>query len=349
MARVSDSPMSAARFTGPSRHFDGPHRCSKVFAVVLLIFSGCAGHRPSDSGTGYSKTSEVQVVRVIGNEFVHDPAAPASSAALLEAPVALAVAPNGDLVIADRQSGQIFKTDASGNLLASAAYFDPRGLSSTRAPRFVRIDYTGNVCVSDAVNPRITIYDSRLRPVSSLAPPYDALNLPEGSISGLAFGSYGEFYMADQLNGRIYRFDASGRFIADFQSEGGSLTQLSRPQGLACADLDGAIYVCESGNSQIIVFDNLGAPIRTFGGSELREPVAVALDRQGRCFVADAAGDAVVVFNREGQFLDRIDAGRIGFADFAAPSDVCISDSTLYIADPSHGRILHIRFAAPAP
>jgi DNA-binding beta-propeller fold protein YncE len=315
------------------------------------MLTGCAGHKQTGAGavSGYRESAPVEVVRVLDKEFVRDPAAPNAATPLIESPVALAVAANGGMVIADRRSGRILKTDARGNLRGSVAYFDPRGLSATRAPRFVRTDYIGNVYVSDASNARISIYDSRLRPVSSLSPPYAALELPEGSISGLAFGSYGEFYMADLLNGRIFRFDASGRFLAQFPGDEETLPPLNRPMGLACANLDGAVYVCESGNAQIVVFDNLGAQVRTFGGSELKDPVAIALDTQGRCFVADAAFDAVVVFTREGRFLGRLDAGRIGFADFNAPTDVTISDESLYIADPSHGRILQIRFGADTP
>ncbi len=312
------------------------------------MLAGCAGQNQTGTSvdSGYRESAPVEVVRILDREFVRDPAAPSAATTLFQSPVALAVAANGDMVVADRLSGRILKTDTRGNLLGSVAYFDPRGLSTTRAPRFVRTDYTGNVYVSDAVNARISIYDSRLRPVTSLSPPYDALELPEGSVSGLAFGNYGEFYVADLVNGRIFRFDASGRYLAQFPSEEEAIPALNRPMGLAYASLDGTIYVCESGNAQIVVFDNLGAQVRTFGGSELENPVAVALDKQGRCFVADAALDAVVVFTREGRFLGRLDAGRMGFADFSGPTDVTISDGSLYIADPSHGRILQIRFGA---
>ena len=338
----------------PSSLWDGLVRAARFvlrflsLATVVLMLAGCAGQNQTGAGaaSGYCESAPVEIIRVLDREFVRDPAVPNAATPLIESPVALTVAANGDMVIADRNSGRILKTDRRGNLLGSVAYFDARGLSSTRAPRFVRTDYTGNVYVSDAVNARISIYDSRLRPVTSLSPPYEALELPEGSVSGLAFGTYGEFYMADLFNGRIYRFDASGRYLAQFPGDEEALPPLNRPMGLACADLDGAVYVCESGNAQIVVFDNLGAQVRTFGGSELKDPVAIALDQQGRYFVADAALDAVVVFTREGRFLGRLDAGRIGFADFTAPTDVTISDASLYIADPSHGRILQIRFGA---
>ncbi len=343
---------------GPSCLGDGLVRLNRIvllaasLGAVVLMLAGCAGQKQQSAASAsknFSVSAPVDVIRVLDSEFVRDPGTQGAASALFQSPVALAVSANGDIVMADRGSGQILKTDARGNLLGSTAYFDARGLSSTRAPRFVRVDFNGNVYVSDAANSQISIYDSRLRPVSSILPPYDALDLAEGSVSGIAFGSYGEFYAADLLNGRIFRFDASGRFLAEIPGKDDATAPLNRPMGLACASLDGSIYVCESGNAQIVVFDNLGTQIRTFGGSDLKNPVAIALDKQGRCYVADAALDAVVIFTRDGHYLGRLDAGRIGFADFSAPTDVTISDGSLYIADPSHGRILQIRFGAETP
>lgn len=350
--------MRLKRRPGPFCHHDGSVRRQRAglraafLIVVVSLLAGCAGQKQQTNATasqGFSASAPVEVIRVLDSEFVRNPGARGASSDLFQNPVALAVAANGDIVMADRGSGQIIKTDTRGNLLGSTAYFDPRGLASTRAPRFVRADFNGNVYVSDAVNAQIAIYDSRLRPVSSILPPYDALEMSEGSVSGLAFSSFGEFYAADMLNGRIFRFDASGRSLAEIPGKDDATAPLNRPMGLACSDLDGSIYVCESGNAQIVVFDNLGTQTRTFGGSDLRDPVAIALDQQGRCYVADASLGAIVIFTREGRYLGRLDAARIGFADFSAPTDVTISDGSLYIADPSHGRILQIRFGAETP
>ncbi len=320
--------------------------------VALLTMAGCAGSGgPANNAAsgGFRQSAPVEVIRVLDREFVRNSSTATTSPVSLQNPIAMAVSANGDLMIADKGNGQIIRTDAQGNLLASAAYFDPRGLSTTRAPRFVRMDYNGNVYITDAVNAQVVIYDSRLRPVSTMVPPYAALNLSEGAISGIALGSYGEFYAVDMFNGRIFRFDASGRYLATIPSPDEATAPLNHPVGIACSDHDGSVYVCEAGNAQIVVFDNLGTVLRTFGGSDLKDPVAIALDKQGRCYVADDKLDAIMIFNRDGRYIDRLDAGRIGFADFGAPTDVTISDASLYIADPTHGRILQIRFGAGTP
>lgn len=318
-----------------------------LLAAAAAMLTGCAGSGGQGSkktARGLDITAPVELVRTLDSGFLQNPKYPGLPVPGWLNPVSLAVAANGHLVVADKGTGQITKTDARGNLLGAVAYFDPRGLSNNRAPRFVRMDYSGNVYVTDAMNAQVVIYDARLRPVSTLVPPYDALDMAEGSISGVAIGSYGEFYMADLFNGRVFRFDASGRYMAVFPSPDDPAPPLNRPMGLACSDQDGSVYVCESGTAQITVFDNLGSQVRTFGGSDLKDPVAIALDKQGRCFVADTELDAVVMFDRTGHFLGRLDTKRIGLADLSAPTDVTISDASLYIADPFHGRILQIRF-----
>lgn len=328
------------------------HRCvfrtplRAVLALIWLLAAiGCAGPPRTGSTLAFRESSTVHLAGVINERYLQRHGA-LTSAAQLEAPVALAVGPGGTLVIADRETGSILKVDSRGRLLADAPFSAPRGVSVTSAPRFIAVDMTGNVYISDAENPWISIYDAHLRPVSELEPPYDALGLPLGSISGLTFGSYGEFYVADQFNGRVYRFDASGRFMQDLNEEGTPWERLLRPQGIACADVDGSVFVCEPGNSQVVVYDNQGIRSNAFGGSELKEPVAVALNQHGQCFVADSAAGAIVVFAVDGRFLTRLDGPRLGLEDFAAPTDLAIRDSTLYVADPSHGRIIQVRFRA---
>jgi DNA-binding beta-propeller fold protein YncE len=232
----------------------------------------------------------------------------------------------------------------TGLILGAAGISDPRGLSAQSSPRFVRVDLTGNVYVSDGDNPWVSVYDSRLRSVSDLSPPYSALALPHGSISGLAMDAFGEFYMADRLNGKVYRFDAGGRFVSDFDGGDAPWARLGRPQGIACGPIDGAVYVCDPGQRRVVVFDNSGVALRSFGENELREPEAVAVNRHGQCLVADSELRAILVFSRQGRYVGRIDGQRIGFADFGGPTDVAVGDSTLYVADPSNGRVLRIRF-----
>jgi DNA-binding beta-propeller fold protein YncE len=81
----------------------------------------------------------------------------------------------------------------------------------------------------------------------------------------------------------------------------------AKPTGVA-VDQEGNLYVCDTMNSRIEIFDAEGKFISTFGrpgdgpGSFAR-PKGVAIDGDGHIWVADGQQDRVQVFNQEGQLL----------------------------------------------
>ena len=66
-------------------------------------------------------------------------------------------------------------------------------------------------------------------------------------------------------------------------------------------DEKGRLFVVDTGNKRVVVFDANGQPVGQFGGFGLQlggldEPVGVAIDGQGRVFVADTWNRRVQVF-----------------------------------------------------
>jgi sugar lactone lactonase YvrE len=81
----------------------------------------------------------------------------------------------------------------------------------------------------------------------------------------------------------------------------------ARPSGLA-VDADGNLYVADTLNNRIEVFDADGKFIRTFGKNGdgpgyFARPKGVAVDGDGHIWVADGMQDRVQVFNQEDQLL----------------------------------------------
>ena len=74
------------------------------------------------------------------------------------------------------------------------------------------------------------------------------------------------------------------------------------PRGVA-VDTQGRVFVADTGNKRIVVFNSDGEYITQFGTpgmglGELDEPVAVALDKVGNVFVTDTWNQRVQVFAR---------------------------------------------------
>jgi sugar lactone lactonase YvrE len=81
----------------------------------------------------------------------------------------------------------------------------------------------------------------------------------------------------------------------------------ARPSGLA-VDQEGNLYVCDTLNDRIEIFDADGKFISTFGKNGdgpgyFSRPKGVAIDSDGHIWVADGMQDRVQVFNKEAQLL----------------------------------------------
>ncbi len=82
---------------------------------------------------------------------------------------------------------------------------------------------------------------------------------------------------------------------------------LAKPTGLAVDD-DGNLYVCDTLNDRVEIFDADGKFIRTFGKAGdgpgyFARPKGIAIDGDNHIWVADGMQDRVQVFNQETQLL----------------------------------------------
>jgi DNA-binding beta-propeller fold protein YncE len=81
----------------------------------------------------------------------------------------------------------------------------------------------------------------------------------------------------------------------------------AKPTGVA-VDQDGNLYVCDTLNNRIEIFDADGKFVSTFGKAGdgpgyFARPKGVAIDSDGHLWVADGQQDRVQVFNKESQLL----------------------------------------------
>lgn len=220
----------------------------------------------------------------------------AAHLALFEAPVAVALAWNGELAVSDSKLGIVARLNAKGEpvgVLATAALKRPTGLAF--APE------RGWLFVADTVAHDIKVFDGSGKLVNTIGAPGEG----EGEFNAPTHLAYadGRLYVSDTLNSRIQVFDPEGRRVSGFGERGLHVGNLMRPKGVA-AGAAGIVYVVESYYGHLLAYNQQNDLLLNISGSGLAEdafrlPSGVWTDRQGRIFIADMFNGRVVVF----QFL----------------------------------------------
>ena len=197
-----------------------------------------------------------------------------------------------------------------------------------------------------------------------------ALNGPDG----IAVDAQGRMYIADALNQRIRRVDASGTIttlagtgVAGSSGDGGpaSSAQLSNPWGIV-VDKAGTIYFADSDNNRIRTIDASGRIATKAGsgtagfagdggpsaGARVSAPAGLAIDAVGNIYIADAGNNRVRKIDATGVITTVAgtgaagssgDGGQATLASLNDPLGVAIDAAgNLYIADESNNRIRRV-------
>jgi DNA-binding beta-propeller fold protein YncE len=168
-------------------------------------------------------------------------------------------------------------------------------------------------------NDRLYVSDVKLHRVDVFAPNTHQLETAFGGDvladpANIAIDRENRFlYVVDTQNDVVDVFDAdSYKLLRKIGTEGKKHTltapgTFSLPTGVA-VDADGNVYVTDTFNNRVEIFDADGGFIGTFGKNgdgpgHFERPKGIAVDCDGHIWVADAAQDRVKVFDKDGHLL----------------------------------------------
>jgi len=158
------------------------------------------------------------------------------------------------------------------------------------------------------------------------------------------------FYVADTGKDQVVVFDADTfKFLRVI---GGSAKKpgdddpgtLSKPSNVA-VDKDGLIYVSDTMNNRIEVFDAEGNFVSLFGkhGDSpgfFARPKGIAIDADGHIWVADASQNNVQIWDKEGHLVAFFGIGGELPGQFSVPSGVFIDKKNrIYVAEQFKARV----------
>lgn len=115
---------------------------------------------------------------------------------------------------------------------------------------------------------------------------------------------------------------------------------LNSPHGVFVDARTGEVYVADTKNDLVAVYDPNGLPLFAFGyNGEFKEPLRVVSDPRGRIYVLASVPRTVKIFNYRGEYLQ--DFPFTGFDVQPDPTAIAVDgEGNLYIADAASGQIL---------
>lgn len=229
-------------------------------------------------------------------------------------------------------------------------------------PRGIAVAPDGSIYVVDSRNARINVY----APDGSFlfffggegAGPGQLASLSTaggGGASGIAIDDDGTIFVADTWNHRIQVFAGDGTYLYGwgefFDARDDPEATRERPgafygpRGLALHD--GLLYVTDTGNERIQVFERDGRFVTMFGSpgagdGMLLEPVGLAVSGDGVIYVADSHNARIARFTAEGAWLDPIPVEEWAGQQFFEPYLAIAADGRVFASASVMATILAI-------
>jgi len=332
--------------------------CAAVgMAAALLLAAGCATAPPAPA----AKPAQLPVFppppelpRIVWERTLHssaDVVADDPNAALrrmvtgevrsgegMAKPYGVAVR-NGKVYVGDTVARLVILFDLNAKSHTRIGVDDPGAL---RMPFGLDLDAAGNLYVLDGTLKRVHVYDAGGKFLRMMGQ-----DLKWSRPAGLA---------VDSARKRIYVVDAggvdsdqhrirvldleTGKLLLEFGKRGDGHGEFNLPRD-AVVGADGLLYVVDSGNFRVQVFDADGKFVRTFGAigrqsGQFSRPKEIAADLQGNIYVADSAFGNFQIFDKQGHLL--LDVGGRSNTDapakFMLPSGIAVDhDGRIYMVD----------------
>ena len=212
------------------------------------------------------------------------------------APIGIAIAGDGSVLVTDAELGAVFRFDREGTPLG---HFGDDVL--VRPTGIARDPVRGLIYVADTRGNDVKVFDEAGnlqdyvgRSGSSLG----ELNAP----THISFAQ-GHLYVTDTLNSRVQVFDTQGDATQLLGERGLYIGNLARPKGVA-VDEEGHVYVVETYYDHLLIFDRDGRFLLPIGGTgsapgRFYLPAGVWTGSGNRIYVADMFNGRVSIF----QFL----------------------------------------------
>ena len=266
-------------------------------------------------------------------------------------PFGLAVDSKGNIYVADQSVGAVF--------IFNAETSDVQMIRNKHEASFgliygLAMDDNDRLFVSDLKMRHVAVFNSKHQEETSFGA--DVLGRP----GGLAVDTENRLlYVVDTENDVVAVFDADTfKLLRRIGTPGKkhTLTEpgtFSLPSNVA-VDKDGNVYVTDTFNNRVEIFDATGNFISTFGKAGdgpgyFQRPKGIAIDPDGHIWVVDGTQDRVQVFNPEGRLLIYFGEHGEWPGMFMQANDIAIDKANrVFVSEQFLGRVQMFRYVSDA-
>ena len=244
----------------------------------------------SEADLAINKGSQF-IKTVLGEDWQKNLSRPTSATTMDTSTVLVTEWGNGDIKVFD------FSQKKTGNLFK-------RQLSLFENLVDIAIDDENNFMVADQKKGVITIFDRNLESIALIGRNFKFEKLEKIAIDTATQ----TIYASDSVLNMVFAFDRSGQLLFEIGGGENSEAKLNSPHGLA-VNREGNLYVADTGNSEIKIFDNSGNFLEIFkikqnkGDSVIKKPWDLAFDSQEKLHIIDQGSAALITFAQNGELL----------------------------------------------
>ena len=205
-----------------------------------------------------------------------------------------------------------------------------RVMTGLKGPYGIAINSRGEMIISEYGGDQISIFDVRGQKIRTFGSRGDS---PEQmKYPGIAIDDADNIYVSSA--DKLQKFTSSGELIKCVGQRGSKEEEFNVPRGVTL--YDNQVYVCDSFNDRIQVFDLDLNFIRSIGScgkgrGEFNAPLDVKFDSARNMYVAEYGNKRVQVMDVNGRFIRAF--GQEGKGKLSGPSALHIVDNFVYVSD----------------
>lgn len=219
---------------------------------------------------------------------------------------------------------------------------------SNGRPAGMTVDSKNQIYIADSHAKRVLVYSSEGKQrieIKGEGEPGEFQYLAD-----VAVDEEGNLFISEFSDNKhfIRKVSSEGKYLQSFGDLGVEAGQFSRPRGLCYSK--GELFVADSCNHRIQIFDKAGKFLRQFGTlgnkpGELQYPYDLTISSEGFVYVAEWGGNRVQKFDKQGKALGTWGSAGRNTGQLSQPWGIaCDKENNIFVIDTENNRVQKIRF-----